>query len=341
MIKNFIRKAGLLYCLFFTACSNTQDEFEKYYNRQSDIYNGFSTAKQNSAEGLAMLLEIENQFNKLTPDQHKKYIRRLGDTFVGISSVYAAQNDAGKAIEYMQKASDAREGDIDPKFIAKIKDFDKVRNLPAFKKIIDNLKRGKTQGSVFDINANISTDNLKKDLAILKESLEEAHQGIYQYRTTAAIDDLFKKANDAIQNPMNSTGFYKLIAPVVAAINDGHTQVIIPSAPDSVKNQIPLGFTVIDNKLIIAKSYVAAYNKLIGKEIGSINNQSASSIIQFALTDFSSDGENTTHKIFLLSKPSKVSPRPFGIAAVLQGPQSLLGSDRRSAPSDAHFRLTH
>ena len=304
---SLIKQFTLLYCLFLSSCTYSQDNFEKFYNKQSDVYNNFSTEKQNSAEGLGILLEIENQYNKVSPEQHKKFIRRMGDTFVGISSIYSAQNNPGKAIEYMQKASDARDGDIDPKYIARVKDFDNVRNLPEFKKIVDNFTRGKKPEIVFDFNAKIPSKNLKKDLAILKESLEEAHQGLYQYRTKKEIDELFTKVVASINVSMTAFEFYRLIAPAVAAINDGHTQVVIPSAPAAAKNKIPLGLIVIDNRLYISKSYVPAYDKMVGLEVESINNQPAASIIQFALTNFSSDGENITNKLFALSKPSRIS----------------------------------
>jgi C-terminal processing protease CtpA/Prc len=306
-MMSLIRKVVFLYCLFLTGSASAQDSFEKFYNKQSDIYNNFSTEKQNSTEGLDILLEIEAQFNKLSPVQHKKFIRRMGDTFVGVSSIYAAQNNPGKAIEYMQKAFDARDGDIDPKYIARVKDFDNVRNLPEFKKIVDNFTRGKKPEIAVDFNTKVSSKNLKKDLAILKESLEEAHQGLYQYRTKKEIDELFTNAVASVNGPMTAFEFYQLIAPVVAAINDGHTQIVTPSAPAAAKNKIPLGLTVIDNRLYISKSYVPACDKMVGMEIESINNQPAAAIIQFALTNYSSDGENITHKLFSLSKPSRIS----------------------------------
>lgn len=301
-----MRKFGalpIMILLVLSSCSgNSQSDFEKYYNRRSDYFNNMPENMQNGAEGLAVLREIEATFDRLPTDQKKKFLKRMGDTYLTVSEIYAVQNNTENALAYLQKSADA--GFKDPKFIARVKEFNGLRDHPTFIKIIDQMENGSAVPRVDLANVKIPANQLKKDLAVLKESLEEAHQGLYQYLTKENVDDLFLKAESSINSEMTSLEFYNIIAPLVASIKDGHTRVLVPDAPWTLKNRLPIGFTVIDNRIYVDKVYYPDEKKYMGAELQSINKLASSDILAYAMTHFSSDGDNITSKTYRFKNPS-------------------------------------
>ncbi|UCE48461.1 MAG: hypothetical protein JSW47_23060, partial [Phycisphaerales bacterium] len=74
----------------------------------------------------------------------------------------------------------------------------------------------------------IPPDKLKEDLDFLFKTIEEVHPNMYAYTSKEEFDPLRKKVYESINQPMNRLEFYKLAAPVVAAIKNSHTMVIPP-----------------------------------------------------------------------------------------------------------------
>ncbi|HYG50145.1 MAG TPA: S41 family peptidase, partial [Flavobacteriales bacterium] len=290
----------------FNLFATAQSSFEKYYNERSDYFNKLPDEKQDSNEGLNILLEIETNYGKLSPGEKQKFSRRMGDTFLMTSGVYSIQQKLPESIAYLQKAAEARSGDLNIEFINSVKMFDNVRNEPGFKNILASLDKYKPAKP--DISATpIPAKQLKKDLTILKQSLEEAHQGLYTYNTKAEINTLFKQAESKLDRALTPLEFYRIIDPLVVAVKDGHTRVSFPDQPASVKNHLPLSFIILENKLYLYKSLVPAYTNWVGKEVESISGQSAATLIKATETYFSSDGSNITNKHYQARNPYKFS----------------------------------
>lgn len=74
----------------------------------------------------------------------------------------------------------------------------------------------------------ISPDELKQDLDFLLKTIEEVHPNMYAYTGKEEFDPLREKLYESIDHPMNRLEFYKLAAPVVAALKNGHTMLQPP-----------------------------------------------------------------------------------------------------------------
>ena len=286
----------------FSQCSS-QSGFEKYYNQRSDYFSDLPGERQDSNEGLAILLEIEENFNKLSPTEHKKFKKRMGDTFLMTALVLSIQNKPDSSFIYLDKWLDARGADLNLDFVNGAKGFNHVRNDARFAPFMEKAKNQKAVSQPDLFTVKVSVRNLKKDIDVLQKVLEEAHQSLYLYTPQEQLDRAFDNARTSIKSEMTQTDFYKVIAPLVATIKDGHTSVNFPITPSSLKCQIPLSFKVIDGNLFVSKSFDPKYDYLIGKQIEKINGVAASELIKFALTHFSSDGDNTTHQLFQLQNP--------------------------------------
>jgi hypothetical protein len=178
------------------------------------------------------------------------------------------------------------------------------------------------------ISIKIASEQLTKDLIVLKESLEEAHQGLYTYHTSPEIDKLFADAINVVKTPMSRVAFYNIISKLTASVKDGHTGVGMPVLAPTVKNQLPVGFMAIGNKLYIARSYTETYKTFTGKQVVSINGLSVKDILRYAMQHFSSDGDNTTHKLYRLQSAPRFSDMLTAITGIPAEQFSLSFSDK-------------
>src|SRR5271155_2676982 len=97
---------------------------------------------------------------------------------------------------------------------------------------------------------------LVEDFHILRGALEQGHSGIYCYTSKADLDALFDKTEQALNRPMTPAEFYRLLAPVVAAVKCGHTDLAMPfddvrAGPKSDKPLLPLQVRVLDGKVYV------------------------------------------------------------------------------------------
>ena len=99
--------------------------------------------------------------------------------------------------------------------------------------------------------------------------------------------------------------FYRVLAPVVAAIKCGHTEVSLPKGDmktDTAKNGIlPLQVRVLEGKVYVWRDLSGAPASLAGMEIRSINGVSASQIVEKMLAAASGDGDIQTSRMGRIS----------------------------------------
>src|ERR1700730_7597795 len=84
-------------------------------------------------------------------------------------------------------------------------------------------------------------DQLREDFRIARRSLEEGHSGIYSYTAKAEWDRVFDAASKSLDRPMDAVEFFRVLAPAVAAIKCGHTNVTLPERlRKDISNTFPL-----------------------------------------------------------------------------------------------------
>jgi hypothetical protein len=145
---------------------------------------------------------------------------------------------------------------------------------------------------------------LVEDFRILRSALEEGHSGIYGYTPKAELDLIFDRAEKALNRPMTCVEFYRLIAPVVAAVKCGHTSVRLPdtlqTGPTSKRPILPLQVKVFDGKVYVFRDFSDDKGALAGQEIKSINGIRADVIMATMIKATPGDGDVQSSRLWRL-----------------------------------------
>jgi uncharacterized protein (TIGR03435 family) len=152
-------------------------------------------------------------------------------------------------------------------------------------------------------SATFSAAQLRMDLQVLRDALEEGHPGIYRFTRKSELDQVFARATKQLSRPMTALDFYRLLAPVVARLKCGHTS-LRPSGPMEQRLAdeplIPIDVAVFGGKVYVARDYSAAA-QLAGAEVLSINNVPIARILASMLAVSHGDGDSHTAGPYQLS----------------------------------------
>jgi C-terminal processing protease CtpA/Prc len=155
---------------------------------------------------------------------------------------------------------------------------------------------------------------LKKDLSIIKSSLEEAHPGLYWYITKEKLDFKFDSIQNLLTDSMSSIAFYRITAPVVSDIKCGHTRLIyaglklskVEKNENKKNGPAPLSqlqYKVENDRLfIVANRNKTSTQFKSGAEIISIDSIPAAKLLEKTKRLFSPDGYNLTFYNEVLNK---------------------------------------
>jgi len=146
-------------------------------------------------------------------------------------------------------------------------------------------------------------DELTQDLQQLEKCIMNKNPLYFADKTD--LQQLFSNAYEDIEDGMNEMEFYRLINPIVAAVNCGHTNLSISEAlllnREQTAKFFPLNVTLVDNQLYILENDPAA-GIIAGDEIKSINGISNEEIINILLNNISGDGDYETKRRYIISK---------------------------------------
>jgi hypothetical protein len=148
-----------------------------------------------------------------------------------------------------------------------------------------------------------SPQALKEDFLFLRKTLEEGHPGLYRYTSKAEMDRLFDETQQKLNHSMDEIAFYRILAPLIAAIKDGHTSLepaTILSDQLSPQNDFPLSVRVLGNKVFIFDDFATPDHALAGAEILSINGVPIETILHTMLAGITGDGNIITGKVHYL-----------------------------------------
>ena len=124
----------------------------------------------------------------------------------------------------------------------------------------------------------IPLDKLKEDLDFLFKTIEEVHPNMYAYTSKEEFTSLREELYKDIAHPMNNREFYRLVAPVVASLKNGHTYLCAFSLTGDDK-VFPIGLHWDGEDVILQNDY--AGNMLpLGGTILTINGEDARKEIQ-------------------------------------------------------------
>lgn len=151
-----------------------------------------------------------------------------------------------------------------------------------------------------EIREMFTPKELKEDFDFLIKTMEEVHPNLYY-----AVDkNMFVKESitlrNSIKKPMSAIDFYKITAPLITKLKDGHTSLRLPFISIDKYMQesgkaFPYDISIKDNKLWIIKDTTNKNNIPVGAEILSINNIKSKDVINEGLKYLS--GEKTNFRM--------------------------------------------
>jgi hypothetical protein len=170
------------------------------------------------------------------------------------------------------------------------------------------------------LHNQFTTEQLREDFAILRASLQEGHGGVYRYSTEAQMNRVFDRAEQAIAAPMTELEFHRFLAPVIAAVNDGHTGLMHSGALERHMRQqpvlLPFKLAFVAGTGYLHRNYSDHADLAMGGELVSINGNSMDEIVRTMFEALPSDGRVETSKYRRLESTSvfgDVYSRLFGI----------------------------
>lgn len=132
----------------------------------------------------------------------------------------------------------------------------------------------------------VRPDLLQEDLAFLFETLEAVHPDLYASLDEAASQTQREQVATQLTEPLTPAGFFQVVAPLVANLEDGHTSVSVPGAGfrafrDDGGEAFPFSVAYHEGKgLAIRKSYAEAAGITAGDVLLRINGHDADSLYQ-------------------------------------------------------------
>ena len=92
-----------------------------------------------------------------------------------------------------------------------------------------------SQDKKYSQGKTYSADQLRQDFTILRNALEEGHAGLYRYTPKPELDEHFASIEKKLDRSMTELEFYRMLAPLIAHIHDGHTSI---SFSQSLENSL-------------------------------------------------------------------------------------------------------
>lgn len=144
----------------------------------------------------------------------------------------------------------------------------------------------------------VTTQDLKNDLGDLISTIENHYGPLKMKRESIGLDwDAHKaRALAAVDEITNTREFYFLVADFLAALNDAHVNVTLPS---SLRLTLPLQMSVAEGKIVVnfvSDDYPADVPKpALGDELIAINGE-APAAYQSAVPHFNGDGNDKTNR---------------------------------------------
>ena len=170
--------------------------------------------------------------------------------------------------------------------------------------------------SVEKYNASIankhSPQELKEDVDYAYEKLQKLHPNLYHYISKKDLEANFNSLKAELVKPLSSIAFYKKIAPVIASIGQGHTQISSPHKRQTKKEKKKFGkrkfsfrtlrFTTVKNKIFIDKGFGRDSLLLRGTELLKIEEEDVQKLANKYQKLVTGDGYNTNFEPEIVRK---------------------------------------
>ncbi len=162
--------------------------------------------------------------------------------------------------------------------------------------------------SSFSPNKKYAPAVLQKDYAVYRQTLEEAHPGIYWYTSKDSMDHYFDWGFQQLKDSLTEPEFRKVLSYVTAKINCGHTSVRASKSFSKYQDTtrlgrvFPLSLKLWQDTTVVAANLNRRDSILKrGTIITAINGQPMDRIVDTLFSYIGTDGYNRTNKYQILS----------------------------------------
>jgi C-terminal processing protease CtpA/Prc len=143
----------------------------------------------------------------------------------------------------------------------------------------------------------LKAEALQKDFAIMRQSYEQHHPGLYKYQSKETIDKAFETCKAALNKDQTLAEAYLNIHKLTSSFKCGHAYPNFFNQEDFLKkelfegkNALPFHFKLISDRMLVTKSVDEAIAE--GIEIKTINGIKIEKIIETFLPIVRADGSN-------------------------------------------------
>ena len=151
--------------------------------------------------------------------------------------------------------------------------------------------------------------SLQEDLSVLRSALEEGHGALYRYSTKVEVDQRFDAVFSQLNREMTEREFLKILAPLVASVNCGHTRWRPSTAFSGQLNRrpvfLPFRFKFIEGKAYLLYDLSDMDDFALGGEVLAINGHPMQKILEVFLNAISSDAHIETSKFRYLESTQR------------------------------------
>ena len=155
------------------------------------------------------------------------------------------------------------------------------------------------------METTLEPPQLKSDLALLREALEEAHAGLYRWTSKRDMDAEFARAEANLSQPTTILEFRSVLLRVVAAIKCGHTLFNNYSGDEisavlNAARLFPLALQFEANRAVVVLNQGQDERAKPGMEVLAINGEPLETILQSIIPYVSHDGYIPTNRRYVL-----------------------------------------
>jgi len=153
--------------------------------------------------------------------------------------------------------------------------------------------------AAYDPERIFTIREMREDFQILRNAFEEGHAGLYRYSSKKAMDKCFENTLSRIDRPMTEWEYLRLLTPLAAAVNCGHTGI---NASVELERHFkrqpvfpPFNLRFMSGKAWLIRNY-SDRELLPGAEVTRINGHEISEILETLLPAIPSDGHIESSK---------------------------------------------
>lgn len=147
---------------------------------------------------------------------------------------------------------------------------------------------------------------LRSDLAFLKERLERIHPDLYMYISKPELDHVFDSLAESIDAPLTEPQFFDRVSYLHSRIRDGHTMFLPSEAMMDNESKklvfLPLRVALVNGRMYVRENHSSDPSLRKGAEVTSLNGLSTAEVIEHLRSRQIRDGYNETYPTWILDR---------------------------------------